>query len=150
MDTLEARLKVLLRGAAEQKLSLEKVPPWLRGWESPWKGKSRGGELIIKGEDELYDLGIRIREKFPDMFNEEYHPDVYAIRATQVSCTLSFLSFNLVKLLSIEMFPQAFPMRLNVRNWWQVILSDALLSFLILELCSTNYFVGLRCQTGLG
>jgi multiple inositol-polyphosphate phosphatase/2,3-bisphosphoglycerate 3-phosphatase len=84
---LEDRLKVLLRDAAEQKLSLEKIPSWLRGWESPWKGKSMGGELIIKGEDELYDLGIRIREKFPDLFNVEYHPDVYAIRATQVSCT---------------------------------------------------------------
>ncbi|XP_059457969.1 uncharacterized protein LOC132187617 isoform X2 [Corylus avellana] len=84
LNSLEDRLKVLLRDAAEQKLSLEKIPSWFRGWESPWKGKSRGGELIIKGEDELYDLGIRIREKFPDLFNEEYHPDVYAIRATQV------------------------------------------------------------------
>lgn len=94
MDSLEARLKVLLGGAAEQKLSLEKVPPWLRRWESPWKGKSRGGELISKGEDELYDLGIRIREKFQDLFNEEYHPDVYAIKATQVSCTFKFSFFQ--------------------------------------------------------
>ncbi|XP_062177714.1 uncharacterized protein LOC133882530 [Alnus glutinosa] len=84
LNKLEANLKELLRGTEEQKLSLEKVPPWLRGWESPWKGKSKGGELIKKGEEELYDLGIRIREKFPDIFNEEYHPDVYAIRATQV------------------------------------------------------------------
>ncbi|KAK7818814.1 multiple inositol polyphosphate phosphatase 1 [Quercus suber] len=53
-------------------------------WKSPWKGKLKGGELISKGEEELYALGIRIREKFPDLFNEEYHPDVYTIRATQV------------------------------------------------------------------
>jgi multiple inositol-polyphosphate phosphatase/2,3-bisphosphoglycerate 3-phosphatase len=59
---LEDRLKVLLRDAEEQKLSLEKIPSWLRGWESPWKGKSRGGELIIKGEDELYDLGITYQD----------------------------------------------------------------------------------------
>jgi multiple inositol-polyphosphate phosphatase/2,3-bisphosphoglycerate 3-phosphatase len=98
LNTLEDRLEKLLRGAEEQKLSLEKVPPWLRGWESPWKGKSKGGELIKKGEDELYDLGIRIREKFPDIFNEEYHPDVYAIRATQVSCTFKFSFFQSCKI----------------------------------------------------
>lgn len=94
---MEARLQVLLRDAEERKLSLQKVPSWIQGWKSPWKGKLKGGELISKGEEELYDLGIRIREKFPDLFNEEYHPDVYAIRATQVSCVLSFLSFNHVK-----------------------------------------------------
>ena len=97
MDNLEARLEVLLRDAEERKLSLQKVPSWIQGWRSPWKGKLKGGELISKGEEELYDLGIRIREKFPDLFNEEYHPDVYTIRATQVSCVLSFLSFNHVK-----------------------------------------------------
>uniref|UniRef100_A0A2N9GRX3 Multiple inositol polyphosphate phosphatase 1 n=1 Tax=Fagus sylvatica TaxID=28930 RepID=A0A2N9GRX3_FAGSY len=84
LDNLAGHLEVLLRDAEEQKLSLQKVPSWLQGWKSPWKGKLTGGELIIKGEEELYDLGIRIREKFPGLFNEEYHPDVYAIRATQV------------------------------------------------------------------
>ncbi|KAK7847368.1 multiple inositol polyphosphate phosphatase 1 [Quercus suber] len=84
LDNLEARLEVLLRDAEERKLSLQKVPSWIQGWKSPWKGKLKGGELISKGEEELYALGIRIREKFPDLFNEEYHPDVYTIRATQV------------------------------------------------------------------
>ena len=97
MDNLETRLEELLRDAEERKLSLQKVPSWIQGWRSPWKGKLKGGELISKGEEELYDLGIRIREKFPDLFNEEYHPDVYTIRATQVGCVLSFLSFNHVK-----------------------------------------------------
>ncbi|KAB1217659.1 Multiple inositol polyphosphate phosphatase 1 [Morella rubra] len=84
LNKLEARLEPLLRDAEEQKLPLQKVPSWLSGWKSPWKGKLKGGELITQGEVELYDLGIRIREKFPDVFNEEYHPEVYAIRATQV------------------------------------------------------------------
>lgn len=44
----------------------------------------KGGELISKGEDELYNLGIRIRERFGDLFSEEYHPDVFTIKATQV------------------------------------------------------------------
>ncbi|KAL3365550.1 hypothetical protein AABB24_010590 [Solanum stoloniferum] len=57
---------------------------WLAGWRSPWKGKVTGGELIAEGEDELYHLGIRVRERFPDLFNEEYHPDVYSIKTTQV------------------------------------------------------------------
>ncbi|GLT89225.1 hypothetical protein SLE2022_072180 [Rubroshorea leprosula] len=51
--------------------------------------KLTGGELISKGEDELYDLGIRIRERFPDLFNEEYHPDVYTIKATHVPRTFA-------------------------------------------------------------
>lgn len=88
---MEARLEALLRDAEEQKLPLQKVPSWLSGWKSPWKGKLKGGELITQGEVELYDLGIRIREKFPYVFNEEYHPEVYAIRATQVSCIFCLL-----------------------------------------------------------
>ncbi|CAL9000051.1 unnamed protein product [Prunus brigantina] len=84
LDNLAAHLEVLLREAEEQNLSLEKFPGWLKGWKSPWKGKLKGGELIIQGEDELYDLGIRTRARFPNLFNDDYHPDVYAIKATQV------------------------------------------------------------------
>lgn len=83
---MAVRLEALLKDAEEQKKSLQKVPAWFHGWKSPWKGKVKGGELMRIGEDELYDLGIRIREKFSDLFNEDYHPDVYPIKATQVSC----------------------------------------------------------------
>ncbi|XP_043814449.1 multiple inositol polyphosphate phosphatase 1 isoform X2 [Manihot esculenta] len=81
---LASHLEELIRDAKERNLPLQKVPTWLQGWKSPWKGKSKGGELITKGEDELYDFGIRIRERFPNLFEEEYHPDVYLIKATQV------------------------------------------------------------------
>ncbi|KAJ7959606.1 Multiple inositol polyphosphate phosphatase 1 [Quillaja saponaria] len=84
LDNFAAHLDVLVRDAKEQKLPLQNVPSWLHGWRSPWKGKLRGGELVSKGEDELYDLGIRIRERFADLFKEEYHPDIYTIKATQV------------------------------------------------------------------
>ncbi|KAK9186679.1 hypothetical protein WN944_018067 [Citrus x changshan-huyou] len=84
LERLADHLEVLIREAKEKGLSLQKVPGWLQGWKSPWQGKLKGGELISKGEDELYDLGIRIREKYPDLFSEEYHPDVYPIKATQV------------------------------------------------------------------
>jgi multiple inositol-polyphosphate phosphatase/2,3-bisphosphoglycerate 3-phosphatase len=47
--------------------------------------------LIRKGEEELYNLGIRIRERFSELFDEEYHPDVYPIKATQVSSVLNTL-----------------------------------------------------------
>ncbi|KAL3578987.1 hypothetical protein D5086_020491 [Populus alba] len=56
----------------------------LVGWKYSWRGKLKGGELIRKGEEELYNLGIRIRERFSELFDEEYHPDVYPIKATQV------------------------------------------------------------------
>ncbi|KAM1406828.1 hypothetical protein ACFXTH_001457 [Malus domestica] len=84
MDILASRLEVLLKEAEEQNLSLEKLPGWFLGWKSPWKGKLTGGELIVQGEDELYDFGIRTRERFPNLFDQDYHPDVYTIKATQV------------------------------------------------------------------
>ncbi|GAB4827636.1 hypothetical protein Ancab_034521 [Ancistrocladus abbreviatus] len=84
LDGLAASLQVLISNAKEGKVSLQKVPDWLFGWKSPWRGKLKGGELISKGEDELYDLAIRTRERFPHIFSHDYHPDVYSIRATQV------------------------------------------------------------------
>ncbi|KAI4302436.1 hypothetical protein MLD38_038181 [Melastoma candidum] len=84
LDRLADHLEELVRGAEEMKLSTDKVPGWLKGWSSPWKKKVKGGELIVKGEEELYDLGLRVRERFPELFSEEYHPDVYTVKATQV------------------------------------------------------------------
>lgn len=84
MDKLATSLHALIADAKERNVSLDKVPGWLLGWTSPWKGKVKGGELIVKGEVELYDLGIRIRETYPNLLGDEYHPDVYAIKATQV------------------------------------------------------------------
>ncbi|PWA77035.1 Histidine acid phosphatase, eukaryotic [Artemisia annua] len=84
LDTLSSRLKELLQNAKETGSSLEKVPNWLPKWSSPWKGKIRGGELISQGEDEMYHLGKRIMERFQGLFTDEYHPDIYQIRATQI------------------------------------------------------------------
>ncbi|KAK8629628.1 hypothetical protein V6N13_078461 [Hibiscus sabdariffa] len=84
LEKLASHIKELIKDAKEKKLSLQKVPAWFHKWESPWKGKLKGGELDIKGEEELYQLGISVRERFPDIFNEEYHPDVYPIMTTQV------------------------------------------------------------------
>ncbi|XP_074280623.1 uncharacterized protein LOC141605643 isoform X2 [Silene latifolia] len=84
LDRLATSMELLIENAKERKLSLDRVPSWLFGWTSPWKGKVNGGELIVKGEEELYDLGMRVREKFPNLLSENYHPDVYAIKATQV------------------------------------------------------------------
>jgi multiple inositol-polyphosphate phosphatase/2,3-bisphosphoglycerate 3-phosphatase len=59
LDKLASHLEELIKDAEEQNLSLEKVPSWLRGWKSPWRGKLKGGELIRKGEEELYNLDQR-------------------------------------------------------------------------------------------
>ena len=93
MENLSGRLKELVREAEAS----EKVPGWLGKWISPWHGKVKGGELIRQGEEELYQLGIRVRERFPTLFEEDYHPDVYTIRATQVGWWLvasMFFSYN--------------------------------------------------------
>lgn len=67
--------------------SLKKIPSWIKGWESRWKGRVKGGELTSEGEEEVYNFATRVKERFQDLFDEEYHPDVYSIRATQVSST---------------------------------------------------------------
>lgn len=87
MDRLETRLKALLEDARQEaeEDALQKIPAWLWGWQSPWRGRGKGGELVSKGEVELYQLGIRVRERFPNLFDEEYHPDTYRILATQVT-----------------------------------------------------------------
>ncbi|CAK9323881.1 unnamed protein product [Citrullus colocynthis] len=84
LNNLENQLEMLLRAAVGNGLSLHKVPSWLKGWKSPWREKVTGGELIPEGEKELYDLGIRTRKLFTDLFSDDYHPDVYTIRATQI------------------------------------------------------------------
>lgn len=93
LDKLATHLELLLRDVKGHDLSFKKVPAWLWGWKSPWKGKVMGGELTDVGEVELYHLAIRIRERFPDLFNEEYHPDIFMIKATQVSLSSTFLVF---------------------------------------------------------
>ncbi|XP_042461276.1 multiple inositol polyphosphate phosphatase 1-like [Zingiber officinale] len=86
LDGLAIRLEALVTDAKQilEEDVLQKIPTWLWGWQSPWKGRGKGGELISKGEVELYQLGVRIRDRFPTLFGEEYHPDTYHIRATQV------------------------------------------------------------------
>ncbi|RYQ83808.1 hypothetical protein Ahy_B10g102665 [Arachis hypogaea] len=79
----------LIKDARGRNLHLERVPSWLYGWKSPWQGRLKGGKLISKGEEELYDLGLKIREKFPSLFDEEYHPNIYTIRVTQVPRALA-------------------------------------------------------------
>ncbi|GER35195.1 histidine acid phosphatase family protein [Striga asiatica] len=91
---LSTRLEVLVENTKEQSLNV--VPAWLHGWKSPWTGKHKGGELISAGENELYELGIRTRERFPELFNEDYHPDIYPIKATQISrASASAVAFGL-------------------------------------------------------
>lgn len=87
LDWFATRLDSLLSEAKQrtQDCSLQKIPSWMCGWKSPWKGRQKGGELVSEGENELYQLGIRVRERFPEIFEEEYHPDIFSIRATQVS-----------------------------------------------------------------
>ncbi|KAL8162640.1 hypothetical protein V2J09_014129 [Rumex salicifolius] len=84
LERLSDALEMLVADAEKNKVPQEKIPSWFIEWKSPWKGKVKGGELIIKGERELYELGLRIKERYADLFSDEYHPDVYPIKATQV------------------------------------------------------------------
>lgn len=88
LEQLSIRFESLLK-SSEHTLTGEthgsqQIPSWLRGWRSPWDTKRTNGELTYEGEQELYHLGMRLRERFPQIFDEDYHPDVYLISATQV------------------------------------------------------------------
>lgn len=62
----------------------DKRPAWLDGFQSPWEGRRVGGELIQEGEEDMFRLGQRLRERFPQLFKYDYHPEIYPITATQV------------------------------------------------------------------
>lgn len=85
---LSIRLESLLKSADDtltgETHGSQQILSWLRGWQSPWDIKKTNGELTREGEEELYNLGMRLRERFPQIFDEDYHPDVYLISATQV------------------------------------------------------------------
>ncbi|KAF6152514.1 hypothetical protein GIB67_030500 [Kingdonia uniflora] len=51
-DRLEVLLSEAKQGEEKGNVSMEKIPAWIWGWKSSWKGKQTGGELISKGEDE--------------------------------------------------------------------------------------------------
>ncbi|KAJ3669435.1 hypothetical protein LUZ60_011385 [Juncus effusus] len=93
LDRLSLRLQILLK---EKPTDSCGIPEWMKGWESPWKGREKGGELLGLGEEELYRLALRVRERFAGIFGEEYHPDVYPIKATQVPrASVSAMAFGL-------------------------------------------------------
>nr|USJ75256.1 PHY1 [Pteris vittata] len=60
------------------------APNWMKDWKSPWHGRVVGGEVLQKGEEEMFELGQRIRTRYSEIFKEPYHPDLYMISATQV------------------------------------------------------------------
>ncbi|KAL4580569.1 hypothetical protein LXL04_016768 [Taraxacum kok-saghyz] len=84
MENMSTQLKSLIKDAKSRGVSTDKLPSWLSEWSSPWKGKTKGGELILQGEDEMYNLGNRIRNRFPELFSDEYRHDIYQIRASQI------------------------------------------------------------------
>lgn len=86
---------MLLEAAEGNGSALHKIPSWMKGWKSPWRNKVNGGELITQGEEELYALGIRTRNLFPHLFTQDYHPDVYTMKATQVIFAFCVFSFVL-------------------------------------------------------
>jgi len=80
------RLRRLSSESAKSQNETTSLPPaWINGWKSPWSDKQKGGELLPRGGEELYDLAQRLRMRYPEIFSEKYHPDVYPIIATQVS-----------------------------------------------------------------
>jgi len=86
LEVLEERLRYLSTEAVKSQTGTTSLPPaWINDWKSPWSDNQIGGELLPKGEEELYDLAQSYKMQYPEIFSEPYHPDVYPIIATQVS-----------------------------------------------------------------
>jgi multiple inositol-polyphosphate phosphatase/2,3-bisphosphoglycerate 3-phosphatase len=94
LESFGERLRVLSAEAAKSQNETTSMPPaWINNWKSPWSDKWNGGELLPKGEEEHYDLAQRYKLKYPEIFSEQYHPDVYPIIATQVKSMTKFFCF---------------------------------------------------------
>ncbi|EFJ13138.1 hypothetical protein SELMODRAFT_182070 [Selaginella moellendorffii] len=78
LEELEVRLSELAKSMKSGEFFLPS------GWEAAWRGKFVGGELTIPGEEEMFRLGQRIRERFPEIFSGDYHPKISPILTTQV------------------------------------------------------------------
>lgn len=60
--------------------------PWVQNWTSPLAHMSAAsGELHPIGEDELWSLGRRLRQRLPALMQHHYLPKRYPIVSTQVS-----------------------------------------------------------------
>ncbi|KAL8171008.1 hypothetical protein V2J09_022812 [Rumex salicifolius] len=84
LDRLGDSLRALVENADKNKCS-ETIPAWFYDWRSPWEGKPKGGELLIQGEEEHYTIALRVRERFAELFSDEYHPDVPRASASAVA-----------------------------------------------------------------
>eukprot|EP00246_Nothoceros_aenigmaticus_P015565 TRINITY_DN653_c0_g1_i5.p1 TRINITY_DN653_c0_g1~~TRINITY_DN653_c0_g1_i5.p1 ORF type:complete len:486 (+),score=49.67 TRINITY_DN653_c0_g1_i5:1-1458(+) len=86
LDQLAAWIKVRsdLNAGEEDRFACCDMHEWLRKWESPWRGKQSGGELVPFGEDEMFGLGTRLRKLFPEIFATNYHPEIFKIFSSQV------------------------------------------------------------------
>lgn len=110
MEGFADRLRVLSAEAAKNQNETTSLPPaWIKEWKSPWSDKQIGGELLPKGEEELYDLALRYKSKYPEIFSEQYHPDVYPIIATQVKHEIYILGYRVFpyRLISVWLSPKS-------------------------------------------
>lgn len=57
---------------------------WMAAFQSPWEGHKGGGELLPVGEEELYHMGRRYRERFASIFGPPYHSKAVRFLSTQV------------------------------------------------------------------
>ena len=57
---------------------------WMGAYSSPWEGHRGGGELLQEGEEELYFMGVRFRERFGGIFGQRYHSKAVRFISTQV------------------------------------------------------------------
>ncbi|PRP85356.1 histidine acid phosphatase-like protein [Planoprotostelium fungivorum] len=55
---------------------------WLKDYETSWD-PAHVGQLSIVGEKELFDMGIRLKRRFPKLF-VDYSPNEHSMRSTQV------------------------------------------------------------------
>jgi multiple inositol-polyphosphate phosphatase/2,3-bisphosphoglycerate 3-phosphatase len=57
---------------------------WLKNWKSPFK-ETDEGNLVVPGQNELYNLGKRFNDKYQSLFpDNQYNPILYPLQTTFV------------------------------------------------------------------
>ncbi|GAQ89106.1 Histidine phosphatase superfamily protein [Klebsormidium nitens] len=71
-------------GGAARSGNLRSPPNWIGDYIVPWEGHEPVGYLVPGGEEEMYGLAKRWKQRMPNVLDQTYHPERYRIFGTQV------------------------------------------------------------------
>lgn len=77
------------------------APDWIGDYVVPWEGHEPVGYLVRGGEEEMYGLAKRWKQRMPHVLDQVYHPERYRIFGTQVGLSTCLPVFLLPYFVSL-------------------------------------------------